>query len=170
MYKLREIERNDIRIINSWRNNADLIAFLGAPYRYINPEVDEIWYENYMKNRNKEVRCAIVDENKDEIVGLVSLVSVDHLNQSSELHIMIGKEGNRGQGAGTFSIKEMLKHAFFNLNLQRVELSVLEDNLRAKNLYEKLGFQYEGRKRKARYKNGAFKDLLVYSMLREDYI
>ena len=122
-----------------------------------------------MNNRSTNVRCSIVDES-DRILGLVSLVSIDYMNQSAVFNIMIGDKKNQGRGIGFFAVKEMLNHAFNNLNLQRVELFVLEDNKRAIHLYEKSGFKYEGRKRKARYKNGKFVDLFMYSILKEEFI
>ena len=169
MYKLRELERKDLTIINSWRNDYELIEQLGAPFRYINLEVDQKWFDCYMSNRGNQVRCAIVEENKDDILGLVSLVSVNQMNQSAELHIMIGDKENQGKGIGSFAVKEMLNHAFFNMNLNRVELTVIENNKRAIHLYEKNGFVYEGRKRKARYKGGKFMDMLMYAVLRDDF-
>lgn len=169
MYKLRELERKDLTIINSWRNDYELIEQLGAPFRYINLEVDQKWFDCYMSNRGNQVRCAIVEENKDDILGLVSLVSVNQMNQTAELHIMIGDKENQGKGIGSFAVKEMLNHAFFNMNLNRVELTVIENNKRAIHLYEKNGFVYEGRKRKARYKGGKFMDMLMYAVLRDDF-
>ncbi len=166
MFHLRELERKDLPAINAWRNDPELIALLGAPFRYINPEVDVKWYESYMGSRAGAVRCAITEGDCDDILGLISLTSVDHLNQSAELHIMIGDAQNQGRGIGTFAVKTMLNHAFSNMNLQRVELTVLADNERAIHLYEKCGFRYEGRKRRARYKNGGFVDMLLYAVLR----
>ena len=61
MYKLRELERGDLERINQWRNDPYLIACLGAPYRYINEDVDKAWYDKYLNTRNNSVRCAIVD-------------------------------------------------------------------------------------------------------------
>lgn len=169
MYRLRELERKDLPTINKWRNDPELISLLGAPYRFINPMVDEKWFDNYMSARNNTVRCSIVDDN-NEIVGLITLASIDHLNQSAELHIMIGEKDNQGKGAGTFAVKAMLEHAFYNLNLHRIELSVLENNHRARHLYEKVGFIYEGTKRQAKYKNGSFIDMLIYAVLKDDYM
>ena len=63
----------------------------------------------------------------------------------------------------------MLNHAFFNMNLNRVKLTVIENNKRAINLYEKNCFVYEGRKRKARYKGGKYIDMLMYAVLRDDF-
>lgn len=169
MLRLRELYVDDLMIINCWRNNPNLISSLGAPFRYINYDVDKCWYDSYMNNRRTTVRCAIVDET-DKILGLVSLVAIDHLNQSAEFHIMIGDTENQNKGIGTFAVKEMLNHAFNNLNLQRVELTVLENNERARHLYEKNGFKYEGRKRKANYKNGKFVDMLMYSILKDEFL
>lgn len=169
-YKLRELERKDLPIINQWRNDPELIEQLAAPYRFINLSVDEAWFDNYMKNRNTTVRCAIVEEKVDEILGLVSLVSIDHMNQSAEFHIMIGDKENQGKGLGTFAAKEMLHHAFNNLNLQRVELAALEDNKRARHMYEKIGFVQEGIKRASKYKNGKFINMVLYSILKTEFI
>lgn len=167
MYKLRELEKRDLKEINKWRNDENLIEQLGAPFRFINLDVDEKWYESYMVNRNTTVRCAIVAE-ENEILGLISLTSVDYMNQSAELHIMIGNNENQGKGIGTFAVNEMLKHAFNNLNLHRIELTVLEENERAIHLYEKVGFVKEGVKRRARYKKGKFVNVILYSILKEE--
>ena len=48
-------------------------------------------------------------------------------------------------------------------------MTVLEDNARAKHLYEKCGFVYEGKKRDAKYKNGKFVDMLMYSILKSEF-
>lgn len=170
MFYLRELERKDLNIINKWRNDPELIEFLGAPFRYINLDVDVKWYESYMNNRGNVVRCAITEDDKDDILGLVSLVSINYMNQSAEFHIMIGDIQNQGRGIGTYAVNTMLNHAFNNMNLQRVELTVLEENVRARHLYEKCGFVYEGRKRKAKFKNGKFVDMLMYSILKTEFL
>ena len=170
MYRLRELESRDLAEINLWRNDAELIRNLAAPYRYINLRVDEEWFENYMRSRSKNVRCAIVDDNDDVIYGLISLTNIDQLNQCAELHLMIGDMKNRGKGIGTFAVKEMLHHAFYNLNLHRVELTSLATNIISHKLYEKCGCQKEGSNRKAVFKEGEYIDMYVYSILREEFM
>lgn len=132
--------------------------------------VDKNWFASYMNNRSTQVRRAIVDDINDEILGRISLVSIDQLNSCAELHIMIGAKENQGRGISTFAMNEMLYHAFFNLNLHRIELTVVESNERAHRLYEKCGFIKEGTKRKSKYKNGKYIDMDIYSILREEYI
>lgn len=170
MYVLRELERKDLLAINSWRRNKELIDFLGAPYRFINPDVDGLWFENYMKNRNTSVRCAIVEvENNDNILGIVSLVNINYINKSAEFHIMIGENKNQNKGIGYFATKEILKHAFNDLNLERIELSVLQENERAINLYKKIGFVEEGCKRNSVYKNGKYVNMIIMAILKDEF-
>lgn len=169
MYKLRELEREDMKIINKWRNDPDLIAFLGAPFRFINEDVDHDWYEKYLNSRGNSIRCAVVDsEREDEILGLISLININYINRSGELHIMIGSRVNRGKGLGTFAVKAMIKHAFLNMNLRRIELGVLENNAPAVHLYEKCGFVREGIKRESNYKNGQYINMIIMSVLRRE--
>ena len=170
MYKLRELERKDLPEINKWRNDPKLIESLGAPFRYINLNVDEKWFDNYMSNRSNTVRCAIVTESDDNIIGLVTIASINNINRTGEVHIMIGNVENRGKGIGTFAVKEILNHAFNNLNLNRIELGVLSTNIAAQKLYEKCGFVREGVKRNAIYKNGVYIDMYLYAILKEDFM
>lgn len=169
MYRLRELERKDLEKINRWRNDPSLIACLGAPFRYINEDVDRDWYDKYLRSRGNSVRCAVVSEDSDEILCLVSLMSIDSVNRSGQLHIMIGDPENRGKGIGTFAVKAMVNHGFRNLNLRRIELGVLEDNRAAIGLYTKVGFVREGMKRQSNYKNGKYHNLIMMGLLREEY-
>lgn len=167
MYRLRELERKDLDEINRWRNDPTVISYLGAPFRYINKEVDEKWFDSYMANRGNTVRCVITDDT-DLCLGLVSLTNINYQNRTAEFHIQIGDSKQQGKGMGSFAVAEMLNHAFYNMNLHRVELGVLADNSRAIHLYEKCGFVKEGCKRSAIFKNGGYTDLLLYAILREE--
>jgi UDP-4-amino-4,6-dideoxy-N-acetyl-beta-L-altrosamine N-acetyltransferase len=170
MYKLRELRKEDILKINKWRNDSELINHLGAPFRYINLDVDYRWYDNYMQNQNTTIRCAIVEAtDEDNILGLVSLTNINFINRSAEFHIMIEDTDNRGKGIGYFATTEILNHAFNNINLNRIELGVLESNARALKLYEKVGFKHEGVKRQSIYKNGKFVDMIVMAILKEEF-
>lgn len=53
--------------------------------------------------------------------------------------------------------------------LNKITLEVLETNTRAINLYKKLGFIYEGQKRKEILKNGEYVDSIIMSILKEEW-
>lgn len=168
MYELRELQRSDIPLINSWRHNRDLIDMLGTTFRYIDLEIDQTWYENYLNKRDFEIRLSIISNGN--MIGLVSLTNIDRFNQSAIFHIMIGESNNMSKGAGYFSTIEILKHAFFDMNLVRVELGVLENNIRAISLYERVGFKFEGIKRSSVFKNGNLQNLIIMSILKNEFL
>lgn len=170
MVHLRELCFNDLATINLWRNDPWLTSHVVAPFRYINLETDEKWFNNYMQNRALNVRCAIIDdEEPNQLVGIIGLTDIDPVSRKASYYIMLGDRNHHGKGIGFKATMEILKHAFHNLNLNRVELMVIESNERAISLYEKVGFRREGVQRQAVFKNGQYINLILMAILREDF-
>ncbi len=69
------------------------------------------------------------------------------------------------QGVGTRMFEEMIRLAYANPETTQIELGFIEGNVRARHLYEKMGFRISGVHPNAiRLKNGAF--LNEYMMIR----
>ena len=66
-------------------------------------------------------------------------------------------------------MKVLLRYAFEELNLHRVNLSVFEYNPRAIRSYEKAGFRHEGRQRDALHRCGKRWDMLYMGILKSDW-
>jgi len=73
------------------------------------------------------------------------------------------------RGYGQDAIRTLLGFAFGEMNLNRVSLHVLTDHTRAINTYRECGFVEEGRLREAVYAEGQYHDLLVMSILRQEF-
>jgi RimJ/RimL family protein N-acetyltransferase len=71
----------------------------------------------------------------------------------------------RGRGVGNAMMQEIVRWARENPVIHRVELEVYARNLPAIHLYEKYGFQVEGRRRHAVYQDGQYLDDLVMALL-----
>jgi len=169
-YFLRELNRDDVPIINQWRNKAGLIERLGSVFRYIGIEVDQEWFSQYLISRNTNIRLGICDLENQTLIGAIYLLNIDWVSRHGELSIWIGEDVCQGKGAGRFAMTQLLRHAFQDLNLHRVWLRVLSDNEPAIHLYTKLGFIHEGRSRDAVFKNGKYVDLLHMSILDKEYM
>ena len=63
----------------------------------------------------------------------------------------------------------LTQHGFLTLNLHRVFLRVFENNHRAIHAYEKAGYQLEGRQRQGEFKHGKYMDMLVMSILVDEF-
>lgn len=167
---LRDLSHTDLKCINKWRQNKKIGDMLGGNFRYVNIEADELWFEDYMKNRKNQVRCMICLKETEQAIGAVSLSPIDFLNQKAEFHIIIGEESYWGKGVGEKSARLILEHGFENLNLNRIYLSVLKENYAAIRLYEKVGFKKEGIEEEALYKKGEFKTVVKMRILKEEYL
>ena len=71
----------------------------------------------------------------------------------------------RHQGVGTALIEHGLAWARSVPMIKRIQLQVFADNKHAIHIYENLGFEIEGRRRKAFMRNGEFIDSLTMALL-----
>ncbi len=170
MIYLREITKTDLPNINLWRRDPSLVSQLGESFRYVNLEAEEQWFAAYLHNRHKELRLAICLQDNDIHVGNIYLLNIDRVNNAAEFHLFIGEKNYHSQGIGTLATKLMLNHGFENENLNRIYLRVLDNNTAAIKLYEKVGFEFEGKARAAVFKQGIYRDILYMALLKSDYM
>ena len=56
------------------------------------------------------------------------------------------------------------------MNLNRVELDTFDFNERAQNCYLKVGFKEVGRRRKARFIDGEYRNDIIMDVLRDEWL
>ncbi|WYZ44666.1 hypothetical protein EsH8_VII_001102 [Colletotrichum jinshuiense] len=77
---------------------------------------------------------------------------------------------HRNKGYGAEAINWAIDWAFQRANIHSVSLGCVDYNERGKHLYEKLGFVMEGRFRKSHYHDRKWWDVLLYSMLENEWL
>ncbi|BCQ51111.1 MAG: GNAT family protein [Paraburkholderia tropica] len=166
---LRELERADLPILTGWRSDRDLVSLLGGSFRHVGSEVDSRWYDAYLNSRANNVRLAICRADDRKMIGVVYLLGIDWINRCTEFSIQIGEASARGHGVGMKASRIALAHAFDDLNLRRIHLTVLASNARARSLYERIGFRAEGLFEQAAYKNGAWVDVIPMALRSDSF-
>lgn len=101
-------------------------------------------------------------------IGNVSLQSIDFINRSAELAIVIGNKKYWAMGISTIVCDMVIKHAFEKLNLNRVWTGTSAENIGMQQVCKKLGMQKEGVFRQGMFSNGYFVDVFTYGVLRKD--
>ena len=112
---------------------------------------------------------AIHPKGEGQPIGVISLMNVSEANRSAELSVIVGAPDDRSHGYGAEAIEMIVRYAFDDLGLNRVGLSVFEFNERAIATYERLGFEHEGRLRRAVKRQDGFHDALLMSVLRDEW-
>jgi RimJ/RimL family protein N-acetyltransferase len=173
--RLRAIERDDLPIFVKWVNDPDVKQGIGIYLPYSMAEQED-WFDVMHKRPASEHNLAIElkegtsqGEETWKMIGHCGFFNHDQRNASAEFGIMIGIKSYWDKGYGTEAVRLLVKHGFNTINLHRIYLRVLETNPRAIHAYEKAGFTHEGRQRQADFKNGKYIDLLVMSMLQNEF-
>jgi RimJ/RimL family protein N-acetyltransferase len=118
------------------------------------PAKDEIW---------------LTVEFDGQVVGDAGLYGIDHFNQRCELGISLGR-AHWNKGFGQEAVHVLVNYAFSYLKMNRVGLKVLAEDPRAVGAYRKAGFTEEGRLRNHDWVGGEFHDVLVMSIMRDEWM
>ena len=168
--RLRAIEHDDVKYYYAWVNDPDVTRNLSL-YLPMSNRDEEHWFERVTQGDPNERPLAIEVRDGDgwKLIGNCGVFSIEWVNSSAELGIMIGDKSCWNKGYGTEVMNLLLRHCFETLNLNRVFLRVYADNPRAIRAYRKAGFVEEGRMREAVFKHGKYDDVILMSVLRSDW-
>lgn len=86
-------------------------------------------------------------------VGNIGLKNIDKVNKKAEYYIFIGDKNYWSRGIGTVSTNNFLEYIKKNWKLHKIYLHVDESNLAARKLYQKVGFEIEGKLRDELYRD-----------------
>lgn len=171
---LRPLEKTDLPAFTAWFSRYELHRMLtpGA-IRLVNTDTEETWYRSMLEQKDAWLYAieALDDPHQPDgrLIGSTSLFRVDGKNRSADFGIAIADPAMRGKGYGGEIIDLMLEWAFLELNLHRVQLTVVAFNTNAIKLYERKGFKHDGSLRDAIWREGRYWDNLVMSVLRPEW-
>jgi RimJ/RimL family protein N-acetyltransferase len=111
---------------------------------------------------------AVLRRSDGAFLGEAVLNDFDPDNASANYRVWLAGPEAYGKGYGTEATRLVLDYALDVAGLHRVSLGVLDFNPRARRVYEKCGFQLEGRLREAVRWDGEWHDELVMSVLSTD--
>lgn len=104
-----------------------------------------------------------------EIAGVAFLHSLDVNDKHARYAVGIYNKENWNKGYGREISKTVLKYAFCELKLHKVDLRVLAYNKRAIASYKKSGFVQEGILRENAFLNNAWHDDIMMSILSREF-
>ena len=161
---LDTLQSHDKSYLYKWRCNVSLERLVG-PYQYLPVAFTQINIDSHLQH----VQFAIRTVKDRQLIGEISLQNVSWPNRNAELGISIGDSNYQGKGYGSEAIFLLIDYAFNELNLHRIQLSVVSYNDRAIAAYKKLGFVSEGTYRQYGMRDGKFYDLHLMGLLAPEW-
>ena len=125
--------------------------------------------EHAEKNRPGNFPFDVVRLEDERIIGEGGLFDAFSPHRNAWLAIGIGERELWGKGYGTDAVHILLRFAFQELNLHRVNLGTFEYNERAIRAYERIGFAHEGKLRGAMKRDGRRWDMITMGILRAEW-
>ena len=87
---------------------------------------------------------------------------------SANFRIMLAGPQVFGRGFGTAATRMVLDYGFDTVGLHRIHLEVFDINPRARRMYEKCGFRYEGTQRDGHHDDDGWHDVIGMALLATD--
>lgn len=114
---------------------------------------------DFIKSLSDDDRAFVAVEENGEIAGMAVMIkNRSYIRRHCAMLAVMVAPDYQEKGIGTALTKKLTDEADKKLNLHRIELLVLTDNLPAINLYKKFGFTIEATRKKAAVKEGRFVD------------
>lgn len=119
--------------------------------------------------QGKEIVFAITLRETGELVGAIGLSSISPRHSRSDIGWWVGRDWwNRGYC--TEAARALLDYALDTLRLNRIYSSHYARNPASGRVMQKLGMKQEGIQRRHVERWGEFQDLVLYGILREEWL
>jgi len=166
---LRGIEKSDITgNWFNWFNDPAVTRYGSRGLKPVYIEDQEKFYKEISESEHN-VTFAIIKKENNEHIGNISLQKIDWINRICEVGIVIGEKKQWGKGYGTEAVILTLMHGFDKLNLRKIYLFVLSENIAAVELYKKVGFIIEGKFLREILRDGREFDNYRMAIFRDDF-
>lgn len=143
----------------AWINDTDVTDWIGASGTPMTRGQEETWFDAIDPN---SVHWAI-ETLQGECVGFGSLMEIDYRNGTAVSGSFLGPSA-QGRGYGTESCRLRSVYARYRLGLRMLYSGCFDTNDRSRRMLEKTGFVLYGRKPKAVWRQGAFRDELLFAL------
>lgn len=160
---IRLITEADTDLIVRWRN----LEHVRNHFIYRETFTRQI-HENWLKTKvqtGQVVQFIICLTATDQPIGSVYLRDINSVHQKAEYGIFIGEEEALGKGYGTEATKLAVQYGFEQLQLHRIMLRVLADNIAAQKSYEKAGFCKEAYLKEDVKLDGIYRDVILMAVI-----
>lgn len=165
---LRAIELEDLEVLHKWANDPVLQDIMGDIHPPSSLNFHQRWLEK-IDGDNNNYRLAI-ESAADGLIGMSTIIQVDWRNRHAWHGIYLGDKNIQGKGYGLDVVMTTMRYAFDELQLERLDGSMIEYNEGSVRFYcEKLGWSVEGRKNNYFYRRGKFWDQIIVGITKDDY-
>lgn len=171
LVRLRPVELSDLPMLLSWRSDpsayGSFFEFEPTPL-----SAQEDWYRRHcLSGLEKNFIIETTLETHPIPIGLISILNINWRSRHAELgRLLLGNRTFRGLGHAPEAIALICEYAFDHMNLNKVYCEVLVSQGRVISLHKKFGVVEEGLRKEHIFKRGAYEDVVILALFRDEYL
>jgi RimJ/RimL family protein N-acetyltransferase len=165
---LRAIEQDDLVELQKWANTPEICYMLAGWHFPTSMDDQQNWLKSF--NVSSLHQRFAIDTPDLGLIGTANLVDINWKDRNAFHGMLLGDKDVRGKGYGVDTIMAMMKYAFEELGLMRLDGSMIEYNKASLGVYlRKCGWKEEGIQRKWYFRKNQFWDKVIVGVTRDDY-
>ncbi len=163
---LRLAEKEDSQKLTDWISSPDFLGEYNPLAQFSKAEVEKMF------EGSSESRVFFIEKKNGSKVGFISHFYVSHAGTGAKL-LEVGYSlapAERGKGYGSEALNLILDYMFLSMATVRIQATADIRNKVSQRILEKAGFKREGTLRRFFFFRGEWRDVYIYSMLREEWV
>ncbi len=113
--------------------------------------------------------CLLITDKSGTIMGSIAYIKGLRYVEGLELAYHIFRPIHRGKGYMSEALQVLMAYLFVVKKIPRLQINLEKGNTGSRKVAEKCGFTYDGTMRKALLSKGKWKDIEMFSLLREEW-
>jgi RimJ/RimL family protein N-acetyltransferase len=130
------------------------------------PALRSVFAKNGLWDRDEGM--LLITTPDDEIVGEIEFFPITHYLVGYEISYQLFGDHHAGHGYTSEAVTLLVDYLFGLKRVNRLQLNIHPDNAASRRVAEKCGFTFEGLMRGAWFHKGAYRDLEIWSLLRDE--
>ncbi len=169
---LRKWEDEDVNDLVEGLNNINVSKWMaGVPYPYTINDAKNFIERSKYQNEEVEISLAIILKKDNKVIGGTEITNINKKDGTAGGGIWLNEKYQKN-GYGTEAFSTKIKYCFNTLGLRRIENGYFLNNEKSKKMQEKLGYKYEGLRRKKFLclATNEYVDECITGLLKEEFI
>lgn len=164
---LRALEQADLERCYRWMNDPAIVWTLKS--RYPIPFHGEAqWLERAVAPSQTERHFAIERKTDRVHIGNASIHDIDWVSRAASFGLFLGEPASWNRGFGSDAVRTLVTFAFREMNLNKLRINVFDYNEKAKHVLLSHGFVQEGKLAQEFFRDGAYHDIVILSVFRDN--
>ncbi|MBI2129138.1 GNAT family N-acetyltransferase [Candidatus Woesearchaeota archaeon] len=167
---LRPLKKSDAKQLVKLCHDRSIHRFTRVPYPYRLKDALAFMKRTSARRKNRsEIVFGIISKETKELMGTVSFVRINKINNNTEIGYVIGKHF-RNKGYTTEAVKLLLDLGFRKIKFHKICINCAKENKASKKVIEKVGCKEEALLKEDIFVGGKYHDYYIHSILRKDWL